>query len=271
MKFSPNLERKIRLYSAAKTWAGIKGGMKGALKGAKWGAILAPGNLIAAGLGHHKTALGITAAGALIGGGIGFKKGRDSALNKYKYETDPQYREKIDKKIDKEDQEFYKKSLERSLNQDLGFSNEFSYKDWKKLSDELDKQIPKEILDYINFYERTWKKKIKAWYSYMPEKGSQFDIVEFKEIFPMPIDSETAKEWLDNLRDLVFLTVNDAGDDGWGIYNLDTKRYGWDTTNFKYETSFKKFICENVDKILKNNKLSVEQIKMAQEFKRNIK
>lgn len=30
MKFSPNLERKIRLYSAAKNWAGIKGGMKGA-------------------------------------------------------------------------------------------------------------------------------------------------------------------------------------------------------------------------------------------------
>ena len=83
MKFSPNLERKIRLYSAAKTWAGMKGGMKGTLKGAKWGAILAPGNLIAAGLGHYKTALGITAAGALIGGGIGFKNGRDSALNKY--------------------------------------------------------------------------------------------------------------------------------------------------------------------------------------------
>lgn len=133
------------------------------------------------------------------------------------------------------------------------FSEEFSYQEWKKLN------LPKEILDYIKFYDTTWKKKIPNWYSSMPETGTSWEVIEFKEIFPMPIDTKTAKEWLDDSQDLFFLTVNDAGDDG------------WDTTDYGYETSFKKFIYNNVDRFLKENVLTETQIKLAQEFKRNIK
>lgn len=105
-------EKGKRIYFSqhnyGKTWEGVKGGMKGALQGAKWGAILAPGNLIAAGLGHPKTALGITAAGSLVGGGIGFKLGRDSGISEYKYKNDPEYKKKVDKEKEEECKKKYK-------------------------------------------------------------------------------------------------------------------------------------------------------------------
>ena len=263
---------KLKKFSTAgREWAGFKGGMKGALKGAKWGAILAPGNLIAAGLGHPKTALGITAAGSLVGGGIGFKLGRDSGISEYKYKNDPEYKEKIDKEREEE----CKKEIKYSLEQDLMMANEFSYKEWGKLAEELKKTgkiIPKELLDYIKFYETTWKKNIKLWYDNVETKD-QFEVIEFKEIFPLPISSKTAKEWLqdDDTEDLYILTVNDAGDDGWGCYNFKTKGYGWDGASYgKLNTSLKKFISNHTKRLRNDYPLSKTQKELTEKFLRSI-
>ena len=263
---------KLKKFSSAeREWAGFKSGMKGALKGAKWGAILAPGNLIAAGLGHPKTALKITAAGSIIGGGIGFKLGRDSGISEYKYKNDPDYK----KKVDKEKEEEYKKSIKYSLKQDLIMANDFSYKEWGKLAEELKKTgkiIPKEILDYIKFYETTWKKNIKLWYDNIETKD-RFEVIEFKEIFPLPISSKIAKEWLqdDDSEDLYILTVNDAGDDGWGCYNFKTKGYGWDGASYgKIDTPLKKFISNNIKRLRNDYPLSKTQKELTEQFLRSI-
>lgn len=265
------LKKQKDFSAAGREWAGFKSGMKGALKGAKWGAILAPGNLIAAGLGHPKTALGITAAGSLVGGGIGFKLGRDSGISEYKYKNDPEYK----KKVDKEKEEGCKKKIKYSLEQDLMMANEFSYKEWAKLAEELKKTgkiIPKELLDYIKFYETTWKKNIKLWYDNVETKD-KFEVVEFKEIFPLPISSKTAKEWLqyDDSEDLYIFTVNDAGDDGWVCYNFETKGYGWDGASYgKINTSLKKFISDNIKQLRNDYPLSKTQKELTEKFLRSI-
>ena len=263
---------KLKKFSmTGKEWAGFKSGMKGALKGAKWGAILAPGKLISLKLGHPKIALGITAAGSLVGGGIGFKLGRDSGISEYKYKNDPEYKEKIDK----ERMEECKKKIKYSLDQDLMMADEFSYKEWSKLAEELKKTgkiIPKEFLNYIKFYETIWKKNIKLWYDNV-ETTDRFEVVEFKKIFPLPISSKVAKEWLqyDDSEDLYILTVNDAGDDGWGCYNFKTKGYGWDGASYgEIDTSFKKFISDNTKWLRDDYPLSKTQKELTEKFLKSI-
>ena len=259
---------KLKKFSTAgREWAGFKGGMKGALKGAKWGAILAPGNLIAAGLGHPKTALGITAAGSLVGGGIGFKLGRDSGISEYKYKNDPEYK----KKVDKEKEEEYLKDLKSSQKSDEFEAWDFNIKDWKDFSDSLG--LPPEILKYIKFYE-SWRKNIKLWYSKaLPGKDCNYWAVEFKSLFPIPMPAKIVKEWYETdkkYHSITFLTDNDAGDDGYVCYDLDTKLYGIDLPN---ETnSLKDLLVKNIDRIMKyeSNSLSQENIKMIQDFKRHL-
>ena len=259
---------KLKKFSTAgREWAGFKGGMKGALKGAKWGAILAPGNLIAAGLGHPKTALGITAAGSLVGGGIGFKLGRDSGISEYKYKNDPEYK----KKVDKEKEEEYLKDLKSSQKSDEFEAWDFNIKDWKDFSDSLG--LPPEILKYIKFYE-SWRKNIKLWYSKaLPGKDCNYWAVEFRSLFPIPIPAKIVKEWYETdkkYHSITFLTYNDAGDDGYVCYDLDTKLYGIDLPN---ETnSLKDLLVKNIDRIMKyeSNSLSQENIKMIQDFKRHL-
>ena len=259
---------KLKKFSTAgREWAGFKGGMKGALKGAKWGAILAPGNLIAAGLGHPKTALGITAAGSLVGGGIGFKLGRDSGISEYKYKNDPEYK----KKVDKEKEKYYLEDLKSSQKSDEFEAWDFNIKDWKDFSDSLG--LPPEILKYIKFYE-SWRKNIKLWYSKaLPGKDCNYLTVEFRSLFPIPIPAKIVKEWYETdkkYHSITFLTYNDAGDDGYVCYDLDTKLYGIDLPN---ETnSLKDLLVKNIDRIMKyeSNSLSQENIKMIQDFKRHL-
>ena len=259
---------KLKKFSTAgREWAGFKGGMKGALKGAKWGAILAPGNLIAAGLGHPKTALGITAAGSLVGGGIGFKLGRDSGISEYKYKNDPEYK----KKVDKEKEEEYLEDLKSSQKSDEVEAWDFNIKDWKDFSDSLG--LPPEILKYIKFYE-SWRKNIKLWYSKaLPGKDCDYWVAEFRSFFPIPIPAKIVKEWYETdkkYHSITFLTDNDAGDDGYVCYDLDTKLYGIDLPN---ETnSLKDLLVKNIDRIMKyeSNSLSQENIKMIQDFKRHL-
>lgn len=261
-------QKKEKEFSTAgREWAGFKGGMKGALKGAKWGAILAPGNLIAAGLGHPKTALGITAAGSLVGGGIGFKLGRDSGISEYKYKNDPEYKEKVDKEKEK----YYLEDLKSSQKSDEFEAWDFNIKDWKDFSDSLG--LPPEILKYIKFYE-SWRKNIKLWYSKaLPGKDCDYWVAEFRSFFPIPIPAKIVKEWYETdkkYHSITFLTYNDAGDDGYVCYDLDTKLYGIDLPN---ETnSLKDLLVKNIDRIMKyeSNSLSQENIKMIQDFKRHL-
>lgn len=261
-------QKKEKEFSTAgREWAGFKGGMKGALKGAKWGAILAPGNLIAAGLGHPKTALGITAAGSLVGGGIGFKLGRDSGISEYKYKNDPEYK----KKVDKEKEKYYLEDLKSSQKSDEFEAWDFNIKDWKDFSDSLG--LPPEILKYIKFYE-SWRKNIKLWYSKaLPGKDCDYWVAEFRSFFPIPIPAKIVKEWYETDKkhhSITFLTYNDAGDDGYVCYDLDTKLYGIDLPN---ETnSLKDLLVKNIDRIMKyeSNSLSQENIKMIQDFKRHL-
>ena len=264
-RFSVGVEKEFS--AAGREWAGFKGGMKGALKGAKWGAILAPGNLIAAGLGHPKTALGITAAGSLVGGGIGFKLGRDSGISEYKYKNDPEYK----KKVDKEKEKYYLEDLKSSQKSDEFEAWDFNIKDWKDFSDSLG--LPPEILKYIKFYE-FWRKNIKFWYSKaLPGKDCDYWVAEFRSFFPIPIPAKIVKEWYETdkkYHSITFLTDNDAGDDGYVCYDLDTKLYGIDLPN---ETnSLKDLLVKNIDRIMKyeSNSLSQENIKMIQDFKRHL-
>ena len=206
-----------------------------------------------------------------MGGGIGFKLGRDSGISEYKYKNDPEYKEKIDK----ERVEECKKKIKHSLDQDLMMADEFSYKEWSKLAEELKKTgkiIPKEFLDYIKFYETIWKKNIKLWYDNV-ETTDRFEVVEFKDIFPLPISSKVAKEWLqyDDSEDLYILTVNDAGDDGWGCYNFKTKGYGWDGASYgEIDTSFKKFISDHTKWLRNDYPLSKTQKELTEKFLKSI-
>ncbi len=217
--------RQREYGTAGKVWAGTKGAVKTGLKGAAWGAVLVPGNGLAYLAGKKKLAAGITGVGALVGGGIGAKLGWDNAVDKYKYEHDPKYREKVDK----EEKERVGKAIEQFMNEDLYFANEFDYISWKNLSKEI--PVPEEFLKYVKFYE-TWSRKIEQWYSSIDQsklKGCH-EILEFKEIFPIPIDAELSKRWYDydDEGDLCLATVNSAGDDGWLYYSTESKEYGWD-------------------------------------------
>ena len=85
--------------------------------------------------------------------------------------------------------------------------------------------------------------------------------------------AKIVKEWYETdkkYHSITFLTYNDAGDDGYVCYDLDTKLYGIDLPN---ETnSLKDLLVKNIDRIMKyeSNSLSQENIKMIQDFKRHL-
>jgi hypothetical protein len=57
----------------------------------------------------------------------------------------------------------------------------------------------------------------------------RYSVPEFKEFFPIPYDPKYASEWLKDSPDwLCLATFNDAGDDGWLCYDLETEMYGID-------------------------------------------
>lgn len=253
--------RQKEFSVAGREWAGFKSGMKGAMTGAGWGAVLAPGNLIAASLGHPKTALGITAAGSLIGGGIGFKLGRDSGISEYKYKNDPAYKEKIDK----ESEQRYIKEIRSLQEEDETISKEFNLKDWKELSKSLG--LPPEILKYIKFYE-SWRNNIKLWYSKaLPGKDCDYWAADFKSFFPIPMPAKVVREWCKEDKgysEIILFTANSAGDDGFVCYDLGTKLYGWDLPNDT--PSLKALLKDNVNRAKEISYISKEQESLVEKF-----
>ena len=202
------------LYSdkSGKFWAGTKGALKGAGKGALWGAALAPGNIIAAKHNKWKLAAGITGAGALVGAGIGAKSGWKKGVNEYKYNNDPEYR----KKVQKEKEERQQKALEYVHGTDEVWIYEFNVQSWINLKKTIN--VPDEFIKYIKFYKNIWSKNLETWYDNM---NPEIDLIpEFKNLFPIPIKSEDAKDWYED-NWLCLATVNDAGDDGWRVVVVD--------------------------------------------------
>ncbi len=261
-----------RLYSdkSGRFWAGTKGALKGARKGALWGAALAPGKIIAAGHNKWKLAAGITGAGALVGAGIGAKSGWKSGINDYKYNNDPEYKAKVDK----ENRERTLKALEHAKGTDKLFISEMNYQGWINLSKKL--PVPEEFMKYLKFYSTQWAKKVDLWYSSMVSDLNNYMIPEFKNLFPIPVDPRDSEEWYEDGLDieekyLCLATINDAGDDGWLYYDVETEEYGWDSPGGY--SSLKKLMLEHLDseeKIYKG-RLSDIQKKLIEEFKNKIK
>lgn len=251
--------RQRNFSKAGEIWAGTKRAAKYGAKGALIGGILAPGNLLALGSGHKKISAGITGAGALVGAGLGAKVGYEDGVHEYKYKNDPKYREKVEK----ENKALLEKALKSSKNSDLGYISDFDIKSWENLKKEIN--FPDEFLKYVKFYKNVWSKKLDLWYS----KGNPkeiYDIVEFKEMFPIPIDAGRAKKWYED--DMIYLaTGNDAGDDGFLCYDINSKTYGWDGPG-KYK-SLKDILLSNLDKDW--IEITKEQEKLVNEFKNKIK
>lgn len=258
------LRQKLYNDRSGRFWAGTKGALKGAGKGALWGAVLAPGKIIAARHDKWKLAAGITGAGALIGAGIGAKSGWKSGINDYKYNNDPEYRAKIDKG----NKERALKALEYAKSTDELYISEMNYQGWINLSKEM--PVPEEFMKYLKFYNSYWAKKVDFWYSNMnPEVyKDEFIIPEFKEIFPTPVDPNLAKEWYEDSW-LCLATSNDAGDDGWVCYSSEWKRYGWDRPD-QYD-SLKELLLKHLERKQEYKIYSPAQKKLIEEFKNKIK
>lgn len=261
-------EKGKRIYFSqhnyGKTWEGVKGGMKGARDGAILGAILAPGNLTAAAFGKGKLALGLTGAGAAVGAYVGGKNGYRNAVNSWKYKNDPEYA----KKVDAENKILFEKNVKSSKETSYHLAYDFNLQEWIKFSSKY--KLPTEILKYIKFYN-SWRKNIDKWYNNLIYSGDIF-CSEFHAYFPTPMDAKISEKWMNYDKDgeFCFLTMNDAGDDGFVSYSLNNNLYEIDFSN---ETkSLKDLLIKNIDRIMKYeaNSLSQENIKMIQDFKRHI-
>lgn len=251
---------------SSKTWEGIKGGMKGAGSGALWGAVLAPGNLIAAATDHPKTALGLTGLGAAAGAYIGGKKGYKNAVDSWKYEHDSEYK----KKKDEENRINFEKLVKSAKKTSQDLVSGYKLQDWIKLSSKI--KLPGEIIKYIKFYS-TWSKNIEKWYNNLVFSTDNFnDVPEFHCYFPVPVDAEIYLEDDDDYYTnfIEVLTTSDAGDDGYICYNINKKLYGIDF--YTDAKSLKDVLVANINQNMKwdSSSLGPEDIKLIQEFKRHL-
>ena len=254
-----------KIYS--KFTSSLGGAIKGAGKGALWGAVLAPGKIIAAKHDKWKLAAGIAGAGALIGAGIGAKSGWNSGKSKWEYDHDP----KVKERVDKEKSERIKEAVENNRGFDEMLAKNLNYSSWQALAKKI--PVPAEFLKYVKFYKDIWSKKISLWYSSMDlEKiDDAYEVPEFKAYFPIPIDPKTTEDWWnmeddDEFRTLCLATYNEAGDDGWLCYSPDTEKYGIDSPD--YFESLKKTLIIGPKKL--DNTISDKQLSMIREFNNKI-
>ena len=264
----------LRQKEYGKVWEGTKKALKYGGVGAVYGAVLMPGKIIAMKKNKPKVALGLAGAGAIIGGGIGAREGYKSGVDKWKYENDPEYR----KKVDKEKEQAWKDSLKREEKQELKLVSEFDYNSWVKLGKTYN--IPDEFLRYVKFYKNTWAKNIKPWYDSITPLTEK-ELVEckyedsnllFRSIFPIPMNSEMAKDWYecDDVHELFLAWFGTDGDDeAYIVYNTETGTYGvFFDEGIK---SLKQIILKIVKKEEEwGYKLSKVQKNMIREFKNKI-
>ena len=257
---------KRKLFSFKRTMAGIKGGLKYVPKGMKIGAIVAPGNGIAYLAGKKKLAAGITAAGALTGGGLGYMLGRKEALDKYDYDykmqNDPEFR------AAKEKEE--KEELEKIRNTKYpGFPSVSHFKEGeRKYNVKFDPVIYRYFGWLKKFYEKNWSR----WYKSIDSNSDYFN---FSYIFLLPADEEYAFMDIEynNTPDFMLLCDPICGSDHqWLYYHSDEGYYNF-PLGFGYDS--KTFIgcLENyVSQFIKNSKyLNNIQLSIIKEYINNIK
>ena len=106
-----------------------------------------------------------------------------------------------------------------------------------------------------------------------------YEIPQFKEYFPVPIEAEYCEDWfnsesdmLEDRADLYLATINDAGDDGFLAYNPKNKVYGWDITDGEGEKSLKTILLNRIKSEVEFNKekLTKTQEQIIREFKTSI-
>jgi len=254
-----------KIYS--KFTSSLGGAVKGAGYGAGIGAAVMPGWKLAALAGKYKLAAGIAGTGALIGGIAGAKSGWDSGKSKWEYDHDPKVRERIDKEKSKR----IKKAIENNREFDEALAKNLNYSSWQALAKKI--PVPAEFLKYVRFYKDIWSKKIGLWYSSMDQEkiDDAYEVPEFKQYFPIPIDPKTVENWWnmeddDELLCLCLATYNEAGDDGWLCYSPNTEKYGVDTPD--YSESLKKTLMVDLKKL--DDTLSDKQIEMIKKFNNKI-
>lgn len=258
-----------KAYSS-RFWMGTREALKGAGKGAVYGAVLAPGKIIAHKKGKNKLALGIAGTGAVIGGVIGGRLGYKKGVYNYDLENNPE--------VMKKEREKLKEFLDSEKSIIKADVKDFDINSWRMLKKKID--VPEIFLKYVSFYKNTWSKKIDLWYNSIQDGDfkSPDDYfsngVDFKKVFPVPISAKDS-EYFHNIdekesgeRYLVLCTVNEAGDDGWLTLNLETGKYGWDYDD--YEKSLSKLLLKHLEDLEKWGSFNQEQKKLVQEFKTKI-
>lgn len=240
----------------SKFTSSLGGAIKGAGKGAAIGAAFMPGWKLAAIMKKGKVAAGIAGVGALVGGAAGASMGWKSGKDRWEYDHDPKVREKVDREME----QILKEQIENARSSDKSDVCEFNYTSWKALGEKI--SVPEEFLKYVKFYKDFWSKKIDSWYNAIDQNKVSLPFINsFKSYFPIPVDSETAKDWYED-NWLCLATYNDAGDDGWLCYDTETKKYGIDVPEFS--ESLKKTITPDIKRL--DDELSSTQINLIKEF-----
>ena len=255
------LRQKAYSDKSGRFWAGSKGALKGAGKGALIGVALMPGKLRALKKEKYKLAGGLAIAGATIGAGIGGRSGWKSGTSQWEYDHDP----KVKERVNKERTNRIKTAIENNKGFDKMSVSEFDYSSWKSLEKKLN--VPAEFLKYVKFYKDIWSKKIDLWYSSMDldKIDDAYEVPEFKEYFPIPIDPRQAEDWYEEDY-LCLATYNDAGDDGYLCYDPEDKTYGVDSP--RHSDSLKKILINDTNKL--DTTLSNKQIELIKEFNNKI-
>ena len=255
------LRQKLYSDKSGRFWAGSKGALKGAGKGALIGLALMPGKLRALKKEKYKLAGGLAIAGATIGAGIGGRSGWKSGTSQWEYDHDP----KVKERVNEERTSRIKTEIENNKGFDKMSVSEFDYSSWKSLEKKLN--VPAEFLKYVKFYKDIWSKKIDLWYSSMDlnKIDDAYEVPEFKEYFPIPIDPRQAESWYEEDY-LCLATYNDAGDDGYLCYDPEDKTYGVDSP--RYSDSLKKILINDTNKL--DTTLSNKQIELIKEFNSKI-
>ena len=236
--------RQKNCSTAGRVWAGTKGAVKGAASGAKWGAILAPGNMLAALIGKYKLAAKITLTGAAIGAGfggyLGYNKGVDDYKLKEKLKT-PEGREEIRNAEIQRIKEDAKSSLAQGIE-----STNYNPKDWiaryKQWFDKEGVTLPESIYKWMSLYKDFAKTSIKPFYqdlinnpqNYIDENNltSQFIVLEFTDIFPAPANPSYLDNFDDSLTSTFQFTTSENPDICIG-YNYEEMNFDVDRSKFK--------------------------------------
>ena len=260
---------------AGRFWAGTKEAIKGAASGAKWGAILVPGNMLAALAGKYKLAAKITLAGAAVGAGVGGYLGYNKGVDDYKLNEKlktPEGREGIKnaeiQRIKKEAEEAL--AIESVVN--------YNPKDWitryKRWFDKEGVTLPDSIYKWMTLYKDFAKTSIKPFYqdlinnpqNYVDENDlkSQYIVLDFTDVFPAPADPSFLDSFDDSLTSTVQFTVSENPDICIG-YNYEGMNFEYaDGTKFK---TFKDALLDWITYFEKNEFISRKQLDVVRKFK----